>query len=319
MALPAAQRQRKQQLQEQLTETLDKNAPRPAAENDPELDISAFAVVDGKNNPAEDAPPTPPTPTVNWEEEARKSEQRWRTLQGLYDRERADRETLAVRLAQVESASAAPVQQEFGFTPGMFDDNSPELDLTEDEQRTYAESLGVIQKAAKREAMKLVKSAVEPLTREIQQLRGASQKFEDMNERTFLSNVKNRVPDMDSIVASEAWKDYTRQRVPFTQLTVGDALMQAHNARNFDSVVEILEGFRGTNVSNAKAALTAPAVTGAAPIPRQQGNSKPKLRWSERTKAHDMFIKGNITHEKLRQIDALYKEADAEGRIDYNS
>jgi hypothetical protein len=44
-----------------------------------------------------------------------------------------------------------------------------------------------------------------------------------------------------------------------------------------------------------------------------------KLKWSERQKAHDAFIKGNITHEKLRQIDAAYKQADAESRIDYNS
>jgi hypothetical protein len=306
-------------MQAELSSATDAALGGTPAANEPgteELDLSLYAVPDTSPPPA-----TPePAPAVNWEEEAKKSDQRWRTLQGLYDRERAQREQLEQQLNNPLPPIAPPAVDALDdFFPGQFDENDPELDFTEDEQRIYSESLGVIQKAAKREAMKLVKTAVEPLTREIKQLRGASQKFEDMTERSFVAAVKSRVPDMDNVTANPNWKEYTAKRVPYTQLNIGQALMQAHQARDIDRIVEIFDGFVTGNTSNAVAALTAPAVAGAAPIPRQPGAARPKLKWSERQKAHDAFIKGNITHEKLRQIDAAYKQADAESRIDYNS
>lgn len=323
MSLPAAQKARRAQLQAEIGQTAEGMAIPPAAPNlsivqdEPELDISLYAVNSDLAAPVADPPQPAAAPAIDWEAEAKKNEQRWHTLQGLYERERLEREALTAR---INSASPLPASAEEDFQVPPFDLNDPELDLTEEERDTYAQSISVIQKAARKEAMKLVQQAVEPLTREINQLRGASRKLDDMTEKSFLGNVRRSIPDLDTITTSAAWKEYAASRIPFTGMTVGQALMQAHNARDLDRIVEIFDGHRGKATSNVIASLTAPAVSGAAAAPRQPGSDqKPRLKWSERTKAHESFVKGRITHERLKQIDALYKQADAEGRIDYNS
>jgi hypothetical protein len=332
MSLPSAMKSKRAQLQAQISQAadgisdppapalsvVDNGAPAPAALE--ELDISLYAVNPDLAAPVADPPNTAAAPAIDWEEEARKNEKRWHTLQGLYERERLEREALEARLNGAHPLPAAPAGQADEFLPVSFDLDDPELELTDDEKTTYAESFSVIQKAAKREAMKLVKTAIEPLNREIQQLRGASRKIDDMTEKAFLASVRKSVGDLDNLTSSAAWKDHASSRVPFTGLTVGQALMQAHNARDLDRVVEIFDAFRGKATSNAVASLTAPAVAGATAIPRQADRNKaPTLKWSERTKAHNAFVKGQISIERLNQIDALYKKADREGRIDYNS
>jgi hypothetical protein len=333
MSLPSAMKSKRAQLQAQISQAadgigdnaqpilsvVDNGAPTPGAAE--ELDISLYAVNSDLAAPVADPPNTSAAPTIDWEEEARKNEKRWHTLQGLYERERLEREALEARINGGHPLPAqAPAGQDNEFLPVSFDLDDPELELTDDEKTTYAESFSVIQKAAKREAMKLVKTAIEPLNREIQQLRGASRKIDDMTEKAFLASVRKSVGDLDNLTSSAAWKDHASSRVPFTGLTVGQALMQAHNARDLDRVTEIFDGFRSKATSNVVASLTAPAVAGATAIPRQaNGNKAPNLKWSERTNAHKAFVKGQISIERLNQIDALYKKADSEGRIDYNS
>lgn len=326
MSLPSAQKARRAQLQADISRTAEGMVTTPAAPtltvvpDEPELDISLYAVNTDLAAPVANPPQPAAAPAVDWEAEAKKNEQRWHTLQGLYERERAEREALAARLNQNSPLPQPGAGNEDDFQPVVFDPNAPELDFTDEERETYSQSLSVIERAAKREAMKLVQQAVEPLTREINQLRGASRKLDDMTEKAFLTNVRRSIPDLDTITSSDAWKAYAGSRIPFTGMTVGQALMQAHNARDLDRVVEIFDGYRGKATSNAIASLTAPAVSGAAAAPRQAGSDqKPRLKWSERTKAHEAFVKGRLTHERLKQIDALYKQADAEGRVDYNS
>lgn len=336
MSLPSAMKSKRAQLQAQISQAadgigdgappslsvVDNGAPAPvAAPQLEELDISLYAVNSDLASPVADPPNTSAAPAIDWEEEARKNEKRWHTLQGLYERERLEREALEARMNGGHPLPAqAPAGQADDFLPVSFDLDDPELELTDDEKTTYAESFSVIQKAAKREAMKLVKTAIEPLNREIQQLRGASRKIDDMTEKAFLASVRKSVGDLDNLTSSAAWKDHASSRVPFTGLTVGQALMQAHNARDLDRVTEIFDGFRSKASSNVVASLTAPAVAGATAIPRQaNGNKAPNLKWSERTNAHKAFVKGQISIERLHQIDALYKKADSEGRIDYNS
>src|SRR5574343_512541 len=183
MSLPQAMKSKRAQLQAQISQAadgigepapalsvVDNGTPPPAATSVPdgELDISLYAVSPDLASPVADPPNTAGAPAIDWEEEARKNEKRWHTLQGLYERERLEREALEARLNAAQPLpAAAPAGQVDDFLPVSFDLDDPELELTDDEKTTYAESFSVIQKAAKREAMKLVKTAIEPLNREI--------------------------------------------------------------------------------------------------------------------------------------------------------
>jgi hypothetical protein len=251
-----------------------------------------------------------------WKAEAQKNEQRWKSLQGVIDsleptlkREKAERERLEKELKEVREALPPP--------PAIPDPD----DLTEEELATYGESQGVITKIARKIAKGETSAAMADIKKELKELREANTRVQtdltSTSEEQFMSHVKSRIKHFDDIVASDEWKQYIATKAPYSRKTVYDMLAQAHVDRDLDTIVEIFGGFKPSK--DALAAMVTPNLGGGAPPVNLNGSRKPMLKLSDRKKVSDDFVKGKITKQVRDEWDKLFKEAEAEGRIDFNA
>jgi hypothetical protein len=271
--------------------------------------------------PPVEAPPAPKTLTVEeqWKAEAQKNEQRWKSLQGVIEglepalkSERAQRERLEKELQALREAMPPPVQLP-----------NPEEDLTEDELQTYGESQAVISKIARKIARGETTSAIAAIQRELKELREANSRVQTdlttTSESQFMGHVKSRIKHFDDIVVSDEWKDYIATKAPYSRKTVYDMLAQAHTERDIDTIAEIFAGFKPAKA--ALAGMVTPSLSGggSTPISTNGSGHKPTLKLSDRKRVSEDFVKGKIDKATRDHWDKLFKEAEAEGRLDFNA
>jgi hypothetical protein len=184
----------------------------------------------------------------------------------------------------------------------------------------YGESAPVIQKIAKKIAKGQIDSALADVRKQLQELKEANTKVQtdlsQTSEKQFFDYVRSSIKNFDSIVNTKEWDDYLNSRVPYSKNTIKDFLAVAHNSRDFDTIKEIFDGFKPSKPSLDS--LRTPALTPGGNPTNTNGHAKPILKWSDRKKASDDFRKGRITVEEKNKWDKLFKEAEAENRIDYS-
>lgn len=195
----------------------------------------------------------------------------------------------------------------------------PSEELTEEEMRIYGESAPAVQKIARKVARGELSSALVDLRKEIADLKAANARVETgvatNEEQRFINEVKGSVKHFDGVIKSAEWQEYLKQKVPYTKSTIGQALQTAHEARDLDSVVEIFSGFKPSRA--ALESMKGP-ILGSGGTPVDINNrAKPMLKWSDRQKISEDFRKGRINREQRDHWDKLFKEAEAENRIDY--
>lgn len=266
-------------------------------------------------------PPTPaptPTPEEQWKAEALKNEQRWRSLQGVIESlepalksEKAQRERLEQELQAMREAMPPPVPLP-----------NPEEDLNEEELATYGESQGFVSKVARKIARGETKAALAAIEKELKDLRESQHRVQSdlstTSEQQFMGHVKSRIQNFDEIVASDEWKDYIATKAPYSRKTVYDMLAEAHVGRDLDTLAEIFAGFKPAKATLA--GMVTPSLSGGGSAPIQlNGQTKPILKISDRKRVSDDFVKGKITKDVRDYWVNLFKEAEAEGRLDFNA
>lgn len=353
-ALPAMQQQKKAKIMATLGDRLGEGGTSPSlippdpASALPPLDESQFSVDGTAPAPTPAPAPAPPALTVvpstpspapagttrsASELAAELNEQRWQTLQGMYNAQKAELDQLREANRQLqEDRAPAPSGPHASPAPSgntdimslLPNDDDPSFKLTETEVAEYADSFPVIGKLAKKQANELVKSVLSPMVATIarleKQLGEQTQKIDRSTEGTFMSAVRAHVQDFDTVTAHEGWRPFLASRVPFSTMTFGKALMTAHEGQQLEHVKEIFGKFRelhNQKPSEIPGTFAAPPASGASPTP--QSTTKPTLKWSQRQKASEDFTKGRINHAQLQQIDALYKQAEMDGRVDFKA
>lgn len=265
-----------------------------------------------------ETPPTlqePPKPSVEDELRAEnaKLEQRYRSLQGVIEKlepevrsEREQRAKLEQEMVKLREALPQPI--------------NPDEELTEEELATYGESSPVIQKIAKKIARGELSAAVKELKKEIAELKEASSKIQtdltQTSEEQFLGYVKSVIKNFDTIVASKEWSEYLGSRAPYSRKSIHDLLTEAHMNRDADTIKEIFEGFKPSK--SALASMVTPTLGAGSAPPNLNGTQKPILKWSDRQKISRDFKFGRIDQAEKSKWDKLFKEAEAENRIDYS-
>lgn len=257
---------------------------------------------------------------------------RWKTVAGMFERSKDDRRKLQENLdslttrfdalaAKLDQVTAAPPPPPPAPTPVA---TIPlDSDLTDEQRRVYADALPVIEKMAGRIVAQALEAAGVPaLKTEVSSLKENTGKLANtqltQDENAFISRVRDRFPKMDSMVKEAGWTEYMQRRVPFSPHTFGQALIAAHNARDFERVAEIFEGYQPTPKPTIDD-LATPSRRADTIDPVATAQRKPTLKWSERVKASVEFRKGRLSKERMEQIDALYAEAEREGRINMNA
>ncbi len=264
---------------------------------------------------------TPLSKEDEWRITAEKWEQKFRSLQGTVESleptlrsEKEKREELEKQLQKLRDEMPQPVKAP-----------DPDEDLTEEEIRVYGESQKVIEKVARKIAKGQIDSALKDVRQEIKELRETSGRVETnlktTSEEQFMSHVRENIKNFSAIVASSEWKDYLEQEAPFTDDKIYDLLNKAHTNRNLKKIKEIFEGFKPSKAALAKMVTPALNGGGASPI-STNGIEKPILKLSDRKKMSEDKRMGRIkTPEQVAEWnkwDKLFREAEAENRIDYN-
>lgn len=267
--------------------------------------------------------PTPaPSPQNQWEEEARKWEQRYRSLQGKIESLDPELRSEKEKVSNLERA----LQELREAMPRSAPTPDPDVELTEDEAKVYGDSSPVIQKIARKIARGELNEALKDLRREITELREANTRVQtdltNMSDAQFYQYVRGQVPNFDDIVSHAEWAGYLDTKVPYSKLKLAQALEQAHKGRDLESVKEILTGFKPSK--NPLASMVSPPMNGggAAPLNSSGDPKKPTLKWSDRVRMSEDKRMGRVkSKEQIASWDAwdkAFREAEAEGRIDYS-
>lgn len=186
-------------------------------------------------------------------------------------------------------------------------------DLTDEEKQQYQQSLPVITKLAKKLAAEQVSPLQEKVAELQTQLEKTTKNYESMSEASFIAELRKEIPDMQAKLENSKWREYVSSIIPRTNITIGDALLTNHKARNLKAIKEIFEGF-AVGVQNL-AQQQVPGTARSASPPEK----KETLKWSDRAKLSEDFRKGRITKEKFDKLLAIYEKAEQEGRIDFSS
>lgn len=312
--------------------------PRAAPVASGELDLNRFAVNADPAAPGEPAvgdPPVgdePPRAKTAEEEEAERNKKwkaenpdlfhRYKTIAGMHEKLKSDHAELKAVVGELKEALDLLKKAQPAPAPTPLKVAGPiDEDLDEAERTTYATAVPVIAKVSKRVAQDIQEQIVAPLQARIDALEaktGDLSTGQAVNEaRDFASRVRDKVPGLDAQVKSPEWQEYLAKKAPFTNLTMGQALVDAHNARDFDTVMEIFNGFKTPEKPSADE-LATPGVSRVTQQPLVD-KKKPILKWSLRAKAGEDMRKGRLPKPEFAEIEQAYKVAAAENRIDYNA
>ncbi|MBN3777437.1 hypothetical protein G3O06_07715 [Burkholderia sp. Ac-20345] len=207
-------------------------------------------------------------------------------------------------------------------------------ELSDEEQAMYGDFAPV--------AEKLIARATAPLLKQIAELQTANGTSSDavgqLNENLFVRDVRSRVPEMEAITQSPAWKEYLQRNIPLTRLRIQDALVNAHNERDLAGVVSIFDTFKteqGSQQQPTDTGTTAAAAAGGAAAASSSadagglaqfatpdrtasnGTGRPsaKFKESDYRARVDSMRTGRITKAEFMQFDKEFQEARSRGLV----
>lgn len=215
--------------------------------------------------PAQATPPSPATATEAPKPDEGGWEQRYKTLQGMFQAETNRRDTRArelevqlqqalSRISELEQATRKPSPAE--PTQPLVTDKDVEAfggDLIDLVKRQAQE---VIQGAAREMEAKLsLKDAEIAKLRE--QLGGVAEQTKVVTQHTYIADLSKLVPDWEAVNTSQSFLDWLAQTDPLTGLQRQTYLDDAFGKLDVKRTAEIFNAFKGTKDS-PKAQTSAP-------------------------------------------------------------
>lgn len=186
-------------------------------------------------------------------------------------------------------------------------------DLSEEERAAYKQSLPVIEKVARKFAAEMAQPLLKQVRTLEERLAETKNDYSTMSERMFSATVQDRVKDFQAKLNSPRWATYLQSKIPRTNLTVKDALLNAHRSRDLETIVEIFAEFKLESTSLTSQAM--PGTVKAAPATKVEE----KLKFSDRAKISEDFRKGRISKQRFDELVAAYDRAEREGRVNFDS
>jgi len=291
--------------------------------DDKPLDEAQFAVTEEVPVQVEkkDEEVTEVKPPVQVEKKVDPEENTWKwkfeSLRGNHDKIVEENRSLRDRLVVLESKFDEAIRK-----PVQPPKEEPSLELTKEEQDEFGPALPVLAKLLTRQQRQIEETVVKPLQEKIISLEkntdDSTKKFQASEDANFLQQVEMQVKDFDTIVQSPEWKEFTKKPLSeYTDETIGAALMGAHAKRDLKKVVKIFTDFTKVKPTTVADAFRAPTVSSAAgDLPNP--DKKPKLAWSKRKEASLKMQKRQIDPAEFQKIAEMYRQADVEGRVDYD-
>lgn len=188
--------------------------------------------------------------------------------------------------------------------------------LTPEQQQRYGASLGVIEQVVNAKL-----AALEEVTR--QRVSQLDQRFGMVNadnEQMFMAQVDTQISDLHELTNDPAWGQYLASRPPMSTRNVKELVVDAYQSRDLRALKEIAAEFRQHRTARPAAPTTvqpSPSpYTNVNPTTQPQGQILPL---SAHTRASRDYVNKRITQAQFDAVDAAFRQAEAEGRVDYNA
>lgn len=308
MAVPQVVKNKHAQMQQEIMPPMEKEADVDFSD----LDASEFLADQGiEEDPSSSNVVAHPS-VSRLSEEAEPTEPVTDSTRLLVEQMQRERERLEKELADMKSkadfAQPAPAPTQ--------EDLFAKLRPTDEEEKVYGESRGYIEKISMQKALEMLSPYVEQLDTLNQRDEQLEKAVRDEGQRAFDSAI-NAIPEFTQTTSTDGWKQFLKQPVdPVTGKQYADLYDAAVQGRDAGLVRRIFSQYQPSDQpSEADVAVPARSRKEAVPMP----GAKPTLAWSKFQEKHQLRIKTNqIPDSEWKKIKALYDDAIAEGRVDYD-
>lgn len=210
--------------------------------------------VDDNQPPPPPPPPAPPAKTYT-SEEYDKLDQKYKTLQGMFNTETKRLSTeLAMSQAEVNGLSARITELEAkAQTP-----TPRKKYTTEEDERTYGETLDMVRRAAKEEAEAASAEVINQLQARLSKLEGKTQVVDEIKQEneaqrksTFWAKLEEAIPDWSAINEDGKFKEWLLEVDPSTGRNKQFFLREAQLAWDYSRVINIFKEWKAKTVQPA--------------------------------------------------------------------
>ena len=299
MALPA-----QVQAQAAAADAFDKSiappAPAPAPVEtppaDPPLDTPAPVI----DTPPPDPAPPKPVDDPKWEH-------KFKTLQGMYNQHVPQLQQAVKNLTkQIEELKAAPPAPNPSADDELVTEKDREAfgaDLVDLARRVAREEFGKKEKAYKDEIVALKGQ----LSKTGEAVGDVANQQQQSAFNSFLTQLAAKVPDWESLQATEECQEWLGTRVTGTEMTWDDALKRAANRQDVTQVAEIFDAFKAKHPKFAPP----PAANPRAELERHVAPPKSRTTTQTAPAGKRTYTSAEYAAESMKQI-RLEKEGKYE-------
>lgn len=228
-----------------------------------------------------------------------------------------------VVVKELKEARAKISDLEERFNAFQVKPNVPQSELDVNalpEYEEYREAIPFVSTVHKQ----LLQKELEPILKELEDLKRTNKNVATQvatsENSAFVQSLKASIKDYDKILTNHRpdWLSFIHTPLsPYTNKTINDALHEAHESRNAEFIIQAFNDFAKSKLNNAGNAYYAPSVNAASSsIPLTK--DKTILKWSKRKEASKQKNLGLMDAATFNKIDAMYKKANEEGRIDFD-
>lgn len=234
--------------------------------------------------------------------------------------EQGKNEAYASIFSGINNQQAAPPKQEEPPKDYIFDPS--ETELSDEEKEMFERSSPLVAKVAKQIANQMYKQSVRPLEEKLaqaqQQAAMTEQQIKQQRLREFHVRLHQEIPDLATTSATPEFNAYLKQAAPRSggQWTVEAELTAALQNGNIAAVKEIVSGFKPTQQPGVQ--NVAPGRPQSGTPPTSDKGSK-MLAYSKLIKAENDYNAGLITLDKYSRILEIYRDAEMNNNVDYES
>ena len=229
--------------------------------------------------------------------------------------EQGKNEAYASIFSGINNPQAAPPKQEEPPKDYIFDPSDEEKEM-------FERSSPLVAKVAKQIANQMYKQSVRPLEEKLAQAQQhaamTEQQIKQQRLREFHVRLHQEIPDLATTSATPEFNAYLKQAAPRSggQWTVEAELTAALQNGNIAAVKEIVSGFKPTQQPGVQ--NVAPGRPQSGTPPTSDKGSK-MLAYSKLIKAENDYNAGLITLDKYSRILEIYRDAEMNNNVDYES
>lgn len=234
--------------------------------------------------------------------------------------EQGKNEAYASIFSGINNPQAASKKQEEPPKDYIFDPS--ETELSDEEKEMFERSSPLVAKVAKQIANQMYKQSVRPLEEKLaqaqQQAAMTEHQIKQQRLREFHVRLHQEIPDLATTSATPEFNAYLKQAAPRSggQWTVEAELTAALQNGNIAAVKEIVSGFKPTQQPGVQ--NVAPGRPQSGTPPTSDKGSK-MLAYSKLVRAENDYNAGLITLEKYSKILEIYRDAEMNNNVDYES